>query len=169
MATLDEDQHELELRILVMGGASELLLAALPLTDGRMQLGQLQGWRPALAFREFPVDPWAGDGARGKELEAFVPYVDAILFTDGLEAGQHYSSTALERLVRVLGPAKAGVPAAVFGFHAMAEEWMTLAGVKPVAVVEPKPEHALGVVKVLAAALLRSQMRSVPPPPPPAH
>jgi hypothetical protein len=48
----------------------------------------------------------------------------------------------------------------------MEEEWMTLAGRKPVVVAEPEPKNALPVVKALAAALLRSRMRSVPPPPP---
>jgi hypothetical protein len=166
MATVDAEQHQLELRIIVVGGASDLLLDALPLSEGKMQLGQLQGWKPSLAFRAYPVDPWAGDGQAGGELEAFVPYVDGLVLTDALGAGQHYSSTALERLSRVLGPAKSGVPAAIFGLPAMEEEWMTLSGAKPVIVVDPKSENALGVVKALAAALLRSRIRSVPPPPP---
>jgi hypothetical protein len=166
MATVDAEHHELELRIMVVGGASELLLAALQLQDGTMQLGELQGWRPALTFRAFPVDPWAGDAEQGKQLESFVPYVDGLILTDALAEGQHYSSTALERLSRVLGPAKAGVPAAVFGLPAMEEEWATLVGIKPVIVAEPKSENALSVVKALAASLLRSRMRSIPPPPP---
>jgi hypothetical protein len=166
MATVDAEHHELELRIMVVGGACDLLLSGLQLVNGTMQLGELQGWRPSLAFRSFPVDPWAGDGAPGRELQAFVPYVDGLILTDALGEGQHYSSTALERLSRVLGPTKAGVPAAIFGLHAMEEEWTTLAGVKPVIVAEPRSEQALGVVKALAAALLRSRMRSIPPPPP---
>ncbi len=167
MATVDAEHHELELRIMVVGGASEVLLEALPLEGGTMRLGELQGWRPTLSFRAFPVDPWSGDGARGKALEAFAPYVDALILTDALAEGQHYSSTALERLSRVLGPAKAGVPAAIFGLHAMEEEWTTLAGVEPVIVVEPSRENAMPVVKALAGALLRSRIRSIPPPPPP--
>ena len=166
MPTVDAEQHELELRIMVVGGASEMLLGKLPLEDGTMRPGQLQGWRPALTFRAFPVDPWAGDGELGRQVEQFVPYVDGLILTDALGEGQHYSSTALERLRRVLGPAKAGVPAAIFGLHALEEEWTTLAGIRPVVVAEPKPENALSVVKALAAALLRSRMRSVPPPPP---
>jgi len=166
MATVDAEHHELELRILVVGGASEVLLGALQLEDGMMRLGELQGWRPMLAFRAFPVDPWAGGGESGRQLEAFVPYVDGLILTDALGDGQHYSSTALERLSRVLGPTKAGVPAAIFGLPAMEEEWTTLAGIKPVIVLEPNTANALPAVKALAAALLRSRMRSVPPPPP---
>ena len=166
MPTLDSEHRELELRIVVLGGASEMLLDALALQEDRLVLGALQGWRPSIRFRAFPVDPWAGDGTAGRELEGFVPYIDALILTDALGEGQHYSSTALEQLRRVLGPGKVGVPTAVFGHGALEQEWATLAGLVPVAAMEPRAENALPLVKSLVGALLRSKMRSVPPPPP---
>lgn len=163
MPTIDAEHHEIELRFLVLGGASDELLESLPLEDGCMVLGQLQGWRPRLVFRAFSVDPWAHGEA--ELLEAFVPYTDGLILTDALGEGQHFSSVALERLSRVLGPARLGLPTAIYGMHALEEEWTSLAGTKPVVVMEPRMENGLGVVKVLAGSLLRARMRSVPPPP----
>jgi hypothetical protein len=125
----------------------------------------VQGWRPHFEFKAFGRDPWEGDGAEGTKLEEYVPYLDALVVNDANTAGAHYSSAATERLSRVLRPGKISVPTAVFGGPALAQEWETLAGVKPLIVVEPDPAQAMGVVKALAKALLRSRMRSTPPPP----
>jgi len=167
MPTLDSDHRAIELRVVVLGGASAALLEQLALRDGALELGALQGWRPTIAFRRFGVDPWSGDGREGADLEAYLPYVDALILTDGLGGGEHYSSTAVERLWRALGPTQRGIPTAVFGFHALAQEWQSLSGVAPVAVLDPIPANAKPVVKAVAAALLRSRLRSIPPPPPP--
>ncbi|MBN2196599.1 MAG: hypothetical protein JW751_27550 [Polyangiaceae bacterium] len=167
MPTVDSDHHAIEMRVVVLGGASTALLAQLPLREGSLTLGSLQGWRPTMVFRGYGVDPWASDGAEGRDLETFLPYADGLILTDGLAGGAHYSSTAVERLWRSLGPNQRGIPTAVFGFHALAEEWQTLSGVEPVAIVDPRPEAALSVVKAVAGALLRSRLRSIPPPPPP--
>jgi hypothetical protein len=167
MATLDDALHELELQITVVGGASEFFLEALPLRDGRMELHELQGWKPSLGFRAFPTDPWAGDGAEGAELVSLLPSTDGLVLTDALGQGQHYSSTAMERLSRALKPALIRMPAVIFGCHALEEEWTTLTGVTPVRVAEPSAENALPLVKMLCAVLLRSRLRSIPPPPPP--
>jgi hypothetical protein len=166
MPTVDAQHRELEFRIMVVGGASEFFVESLPLEDGHMDLGQIQGWRPRLSFRTYPNDPWAGDGSAGAGLEQYAPHVDGLVLTDTLASGQHYSSTAVERLARTLRPAKIGIPSAIFGLRALEEEWTTLSGVRPVYVGEPTAEHALPAVKAMCAALLRSKMRSTPPPPP---
>lgn len=168
MPTIDLQHRELELRICVFGGSNELLIDSLGLEGEMLKLGQLQGWRPFLKFRSFSRDPWAGDGADGAEVEAYAPFVDGLILTDSLEEGRHYSSIALERLQRALSPAKLTVPTAIFGYDALATEWASLSGVSPVCVFEPLPENAMPAVKAVAAALLRSRMRSMPPPPPPS-
>jgi hypothetical protein len=88
-----------------------------------------------------------------------------VVLTDAFSEGLHYSSTALERLVRVLSPGKLRLPAAVFGGPALTEEWRSLSGAEPVFSSEPQSEKALPLVKALAKALLKSQMKSQPPPP----
>ena len=167
MATLDDAHHQLELQITVVGGASEFFVSALPLQDGKLQLHELQGWKPTLSFQSFPTDPWAGDGARGAELVSLLPHTDGLVLTDALGQGQHYSSTAMERLSRAMKPGLIATPVVIFGCHALEEEWTTLAGVAPVRVAEPTADSAMALVKALCAVLLRSRLRSIPPPPPP--
>lgn len=166
MPTVDHERHDVVLRVMVVGGASDLFLSSLSLTNGELALGGIQGWRPRFAFSVFPLDPWAGDGAAGAELERLVPYADALVLTDALAEGAHYSSSAVEQLSRVLMPVKIGLPTAIFGGPALAQEWQTLSGRDPVVTAAPNAESALGVVKVLAKVLLRAQMKSTPPPPP---
>jgi len=166
MATLDNAHHEIEIRIVVMGGASDFMLASLPLKDGKMQLHELQGWKPALTFAAFPTDPWAADGAAGRELVEQLPRTDALVLTDALGEGQHYSSNAVERLTRALIPAMTNIPVAIFGCRALEEEWTSLTGVAPVRTLEPVAENALPLIKAICAILLRSRLRSTPPPPP---
>ena len=165
MPTVDHDTHDLRIEIIVVGGASEQFVHALSLADGELRLHEAQGWKPRFVFETFPVDPWAGDGERGTTLQKLVPYLDAVVLTDALSEGTHYSSTAVERLSRVLKPVKIGIPAAVFGGPALAEEWTTLSGFSPVWVGEPTAENAMVAVKALARVLLRAQMKSTPPPP----
>lgn len=166
MPTVDYDKHDLRMEIIVVGGASELFVNALTLTDGELKLHETQGWKPRFVFDAFPVDPWAGDGASGASLQKLVPYIDGLVLTDALKEGTHYSSTAVERLSRALKPVKIAVPTAIFGGPALAEEWTTLSGVTPVYVGEPTEQNAMNAVKGLAKVLLRSQMKSTPPPPP---
>ena len=165
MATLDADHHDIEFHIAVIGGASQFFIESLPLEDGKMQLGELQGWKPRLSFTAFSTDPWADDGAEGEGLQEVLPQIDALVLTDALAQGQHYSSTAVERLARTLSPRLSGMPAAIFGCHALDEEWTTVAGVAPVLVADPTAENALRVVKAVCAGILRSKIRSIPPPP----
>ena len=167
MPTLDAAHHEIEFRILVVGGASEFFLSTLPLRDGKLELHEIQGWKPTLTFHAFSTDPWAGDGVEGARLEQVLPHVDGLVLTDALQTGQHYSSTAMERLARGLGPAMIRTPATVFGCRALEEEWATLSGAAPVQMVDPAAEHAMTLIKALCGVLLRSKMRSIPPPPPP--
>ncbi len=166
MPTIDEETRELLFQVVVMGGASPLFVDALELEDGELRTGPVQGWQPRFHFEAFPLDPWAADGASGKSLERLVPYVDALVLTDALASGTHYSAAAVERLGRTLGPGKLHVPSVVFGGRALAEEWQTLSGAAPVLVVESKPDQAYAAFKALAKVLLRSRMRSTPPPPP---
>ena len=166
MPTVDHERHDVVHRVAVVGGASDLFVQGLELNGDELVLGDIQGWRPRFVFTVFPLDPWAADGAAGAELERLAPYLDALVLTDGLSEGTHYSSSAVEQLSRVLMPVKIGLPAAIFGGPALAQEWQTLSGRDPVVTAEPSRENALSVVKVLAKVLLRSRMKSTPPPPP---
>jgi hypothetical protein len=165
MPTVDREHHDLRIEILVIGGAAELFTQGLELDKGELRLGEVHGWKPRMVFETFPVDPWAGDGAAGVRLEKLLPYADALVLTDALKEGTHYSSTAIERLSRALGPVKISVPTAVFGGPMLAQEWVTLIGHKPVIVLDPEAENALSIVKAIAKVLLRAQMKSTPPPP----
>jgi hypothetical protein len=165
MPTVDHDTHDLRIEIIVIGGASELFVSALGLTDGELRLHAAQGWKPRFVFEAFPVDPWA-DAERGAALQKLVGYMDALVLTDALQEGTHYSSSAVERLSRALKPVKISVPAAIFGGPALAEEWTTLSGFPPVWLGEPSADNAMHALKALAKVLLRAQMKSTPPPPP---
>jgi hypothetical protein len=164
MATIDSDHHDLVYRTVVMGAGSQLFVESLPLENGALSPGEVQGWRPRFTFETFPADPWA-DESHGATLERMVPYTDALVLTDALNQGMHYSSSAVERLSRTLGPIATRLPAAIFGSSALAMEWESLSGKKAVAIVEPSAAQAMTVIKALAKALFRSRMRSTPPPP----
>lgn len=166
MPTVDADRHEVEFRIAVIGGASDRFVAPLNLKDGALELSEVQGYRPRFSIQTFPHDPWAGDGEPGKALEELVPYVDALVLTDGFDPGTHYSSSAIEKLCSVLMPGKIRVPTAIFGGPALVQEWESLSGVPAVYVGEPDESHALPAMKALVRSLLGSSMRSTPPPPP---
>ena len=168
MPTIDTDHHDLVFRTLVMGAASQLFVESLPIENGALSPGEVQGWRPRFTFETFPVDPWA-DETHGATIERLVPYVDALVLTDALDQGMHYSSTAVERLNRTLGPVALRLPAVIFGSAALAQEWESLSGKKAVAIVESTSSQAMTVIRALAKALLRSKMRSIPPPPPPGE
>jgi hypothetical protein len=165
MSTLDHEHHDLWLTVLVVGGASNAFLAGLPLKEGELKLGEVQGWTPRLRFEGFSVDPWAGDGAEGAKLEALLPQMDALVLTDAFAEGTHYSSAAVERLSRLLGPVKR-VPTAIFGGPALAQEWSSLCG-EPVFVGDPTPDNVMpamkGVVKVLLKTLSPTG-KTLPPP-----
>ena len=165
MPTVDGEHHEILFQVAVLGGTSEAFADHLDLNNRVLELGEVQSYRPRFAFAAFPADPWAGDGKSGMDLEKLVPYLDAVVLTDAFSEGTHYSSTALEHLVRVLSPGKVRLPTAVFGGPALTEEWRSLSGVAPVYSTEPMAEQALPLVKALAKALLRSKMKSQPPPP----
>ena len=166
MPTVDHEHHDLTFRVAVIGGASDVFTSALKLKDGELSTADVQGWHPHFTFEAFPLDPWAGDGASGARLEEIVGYLDALVLTDANEEGTHYSSSAVERLSRLLGPTKLALPSTIFGGPALAQEWETLANKAPLLVVDPEPENAKEIVKALAKALLRSRMKSTPPPPP---
>lgn len=165
MPTVDGERHEVRFQIAVIGGVAQRFVDALNLQNGELELGEVQSFRPRFSFSVFPDDPWAGDGAAGKHLEELVPYLDALVLTDALEAGLHYSSTALERLAGCLSPIKLKIPAAIYGGPALAQEWESLSGVSLAHVAEPTESDALSTVKALARVLLRSSMKSTPPPP----
>jgi|SoiMethySBSTD1v2_1073268.scaffolds.fasta_scaffold07146_5 hypothetical protein len=167
MSTLDHEHHDLLLSVLVVGGASAAFLSGLPLRDGELRLGKVQEWTPRLRFEGFSVDPWSGDGSEGARLESLLPQVDALVLTDALAEGTHYSSAAVERLSRALGPVKLRVPAAIFGGPALAQEWTTLSGAQPVFVGEPTPENVMPAVKGVLKVLLKTLSptgKTIPPP-----
>lgn len=164
MAAVDPEQHEVVFRIAVIGGVAERFVEPLKLTRGELELAAVAGYRPRFVFKPFAADPWAID-AEGRALEELVPTLDALVLTDDFAAGCNFSSTAVERLCKVLGPLKLHIPAAVFGGPALAEEWQSLSGAPLVAHVDPSADHAQTVLKALVKALLRSNIRSTPPPP----
>lgn len=165
MPTVDGEHHEILFQVAVLGGTSENFVGFLDLRNRVLELGEVQGYRPRFAFATFPADPWGGQGTPGADLEKLVPYLDAVVLTDAFSEGTHYSSTALERLIRVLAPGKVRLPAAIFGGPALTEEWRSLSGADPVFSTQPSADQALPLVKALAKALLKSKMRSQPPPP----
>jgi hypothetical protein len=165
MAAVDPEQHEVVFRIAVIGAVGERFLEPLRLANGELELGTVAGYRPRFVFKMFAADPWAGDGTDGHALEELVPALDALVLTDDFAVGSHYSSTAVERLAKLLSPLKLRIPSAIFGGPALAEEWQSLSGAPVVAHVDPSSEHAQTVVKALVKALLRSNIRSTPPPP----
>jgi hypothetical protein len=138
----------------------------LKLNNGELELGAVAGYKSRFVFQVFADDPWAAEGADGQAIEALVPALDALVLSDDFAAGSHYSSTAVEKLSKVLAPLKLHVPSAIFGGPALAEEWQSLSGTPSVAHVDPTPENAQTVVKALVKALLRSSIRSTPPPAP---
>jgi len=166
MATLDSEHQKLVFHVAVIGGVSQRFAELLKLVNGELELGEVKGYRPRLAFRMFSDDPWAGDGKEGVALEELVPSLDALVLTDAFEEGKHYSSSAVERLAKALAPMKLKIPSGVFGGPALAEEWQSLTGAAPAHVADPRGEDALSVVKGLARLLFRSTIRSTPPPPP---
>jgi hypothetical protein len=166
MAAVDPEQHEVVFRIAVLGGVAERFVEPLKLSNGELELGAVAGYRSRFVFTPFAVDPWAGDGSEGRVLEELVPALDGLVLTDDFAAGSHFSSSAVERLSKVLSPLKLRIPSAVFGGPALAEEWQSLSGAPLVAHVDPAADQAQTVVKALVKALLRSNIRSTPPPAP---
>jgi len=165
MAAVDPEQHEVVFHIAVIGGVGERFVEPLKLSNGELELGAVAGYRSRFVFKLFGADPWAGDGADGRALEELVPSLDGLVLSDDFAAGNHYSSSSVERLSKVLSPLKLRVPSAVFGGPALAEEWQSLSGAALVAHVDPAAENAQAVVKALVKALMRSNFRSTPPPP----
>ena len=165
MAAVDPEQHEVVFRIAVVGGVAERFVEPLKLSNGELELGAVAGYRSRFVFTLFAVDPWAGDGSQGRALEELVPALDGLVLTDDFATGSHFSSSAVERLSKVLSPLKLRIPSAVFGGPALAEEWQSLSGAPLVAHVDPAADQAQTVVKALVKALLRSNIRSTPPPP----
>ncbi|MCC6897876.1 MAG: hypothetical protein IT377_02815 [Polyangiaceae bacterium] len=164
MTETDPGARDLCLRVVVMGGASEAFLAALKLQGDRLPLGRVHDFELSLRFEAFGVDPWAGEGAGGAALERAAHQLDALVLTDALSPGTHYSSSAVERLCRALQPARVVLPTVIYGGPALAMEWQSLTGVVPVMVCDPLPENALSAAKALAKAALRALRKSEPPP-----
>lgn len=164
MGSTDEPTRDLRLRVVVMGGASDEFVRALNLSGNQLHLGTVHDFDLSMSFDTFGVDPWAGDASAGAELDRAAHQLDALVLTDALTPGTHYSSSAVERLCRALQPARVVSPAVVFGGPALAMEWQTLTGVAPVLVVDPTSDNALPAVRALAKAALRALRRSEPPP-----
>lgn len=161
MTRRDEGKREVEFSVVVFGGATDTFFGALPLKDGALPLGQVQGWATRVTFHPFGVDPWA-DAAEGERLMALLSSADGLLLTDAPEQGRHYVSSALERLERAMHLTRPNMPTVVFGGVALAEEWASLTGVKPLFACEPTADHAMSAVKALARSLFRPSSR--PPP-----
>jgi hypothetical protein len=166
MAAVDPEQHQVVYRVAVIGGVGQRFVERLSLSNGELELPEVLGYRPRLAFSLFPDDPWSGDGSEGSALEALVPALDALVLTDDFSSGAHYSSAAVERLSKVLAPIKLRIPAAVYGGPALAEEWSSLSGASVVQVTDPGSDDSMSIIKALVKPLLRSNFRSTPPPPP---
>jgi hypothetical protein len=161
MAKLDEGQHGVELCLLVVGGASDVFQQALPLTDGVLKLREVASWRPSLRVHCFGRDPFS-DAEEATRLNALFAEADALVLTDAPEKGRHYASSAIEQVERAIHLGKPGIPTAVFGGQALADEWVTLSSNKPLFVGEPNPENAMQIIKALLRVTLRTTTR--PPP-----
>jgi hypothetical protein len=168
MSTFDHDSHDLLLTVVVLGGFSKQFLSGLALSDGELRLGEVQGWHPRIHFHTFGVDPWA-DSSEAARLERVAPSIDGLVLTDALIEGTHFSSAAIERLSRLLGPVKLGIPVTIFGGPALAQEWSTLTGIDPVYVAGPVSENVMPTVKALVKVLLKVQPTGKTIPPPSAH
>ena len=164
MTETDRGPRDLCLRVVVMGGASAVFVGALAQGADPLRLGTVHDFELSMRFETFGVDPWAGEGAAGAALERAAHRLDALVLTDALAAGTHYSSSAVERLCRALQPARVVVPTVIYGGPALAMEWQTLTGVTPVLICEPQPDNAMPAVKALAKAALRALRKSEPPP-----
>jgi hypothetical protein len=165
MAAVDAEQHQVAFHVALIGSVGKRFLELLKASDGELELAAVAGYRPRFVFKSFADDPWAGDGTDGATLEQLVPALDAVVLTDDFAAGAHYSSSAVERLAKVLSPIKLRIPSAVFGGPALAEEWSSLSGASVLAQVDPSSDDAMSVLKAVAKALLRANFRSTPPPP----
>lgn len=165
MAAVDPEQHEVVFNVAVIGSVGHRLLERLKADGGIVELPPVAGYRSRFAFRVFADDPWAGDASDGAALEQWVPSLDALVLTDDFAAGSHYSSAAIEKLSKVLAPIKLRIPSAVFGGPALAEDWGSISGAPVLTQVAPSTDDATSVLKALAKALLRSNLRSTPPPP----
>ncbi|MEZ4222862.1 MAG: hypothetical protein R3B13_18110 [Polyangiaceae bacterium] len=161
MPKLDEAQRDMEICVLVVGGASDAFRDSLPLDNGVLKLGDLGRWRPTVKLHTFGIEPFA-DEAEAQRLTTLLPTADALVLTDSHEAGHHYSSRTLEGLDRALHLGKPAMPVAVFGGNALASEWGTLSAYKPVYVGDPSQEHAMPIIKALVRGMLRPTTR--PPP-----
>ncbi len=167
MADLDLAQHQVVFRIAVIGVVGRRLLELIGVKDGELELPTVAGYHPRFVFKQFADDPWSASGEDGgAALEQLVPTLDALILTDDFSTGTHYSSSGVERLSKVLAPLKLRVPSAVFGGPALAEEWQSLSGAPVLHLADPSSGEAMPIVKALAKALLRSNLRSTPPPPP---
>ena len=155
---------ELSLLVVVMGGASGAFIEALHLTGSELPLGLVHDFDAKVVFETYPVDPWSGPGDAGARLEQAAHKLAALVLTDALQEGTHYSSAALERLCRALQPARVGVPTVIWGGPALIMEWQSLTGVAPAFVCEPTLENALPAARAAAKAALRGLRRSEPPP-----
>lgn len=166
MAAVDPEQHEVVFNVAVIGNAGQRLLERLKADDGVVELPPVAGYRSRFVFQLFADDPWAGEASDGGALERLVPSLDALVLTDDFAAGCHYSSAAIEKLSQVLAPIKLRIPCVVFGGPALAEDWGSISGAPVLAQVAPSSDDGMAVLKALAKALLRSNLRSTPPPPP---
>jgi hypothetical protein len=165
MAAVDSELHEVVFQVAVIGSVGPQLLDALKANNQQVELPPVAGYKSRFVFHTFADDPWAGDAVDAARLEQLVPGLDALVLTDDLTAGRYYSSSAMERLSKLLAPMKLQIPSAVYGGPALAEEWGSLSGVPVLALVEPTGGDALPILKAIAKALMRSNFRSTPPPP----
>ncbi len=162
MPKRDEGNHDLEYAIVVVGGASDTFTAALALKEGALVLGEVKGWTTRVRFHTFGVDPWASEDDAAS-LMKLLAEVDGVVLTDAPDQGRHYVSSALERLERALHLTRPQLPTVVFGGPALADEWASLTGVRPLFVADAAPDNALPAVKALARQVFRPSTR--PPPP----
>ncbi len=163
MAVVDPELHEVAFNVAVIGSVGRRLVESLSADNGVVELPPVAGYRSRFFFRLFPDDPWST--GEGEALEQLVSTLDALVLTDDFADGCHYSSSAIEKLSQVLMPIKHRIPCAVYGGPALAEDWSSVSGTTVLLQVAPNGDGAMGVLKALARALMRSNFRSTPPPP----
>ncbi len=172
MASVSAEEQSIELQVLVVGGATGMLLSAVharanagaalvdaadPLSgylSAVLSLGDIKGWKTSFRFHGYGTDPWTT--AHGKAIDAMVVHLDALVVC---EAGTSPSNDTMERLAshwRMRSEPRP--PVALLGSEAFAARWVALASepgavrgaidpAEPFKSLSPLLKAALGTLK----------------------
>ena len=142
MANVTAEDQSIELQVLVVGGATGKLVAAVharanagaalegasdPLTGpivSVMTLGEIKGWKTSFRFHGFGTDPWAAGHAAA--VDALYAHLDGLVICEGETSP---SNDTMERLAAHWRTrSEPRPPVALLGSEAFAARWVALAG-----------------------------------------